>query len=138
NHAGEIEPLVKMVRPHAAIVTTVEPVHLEFFGTLDAIADAKAEIFSGLEPDGVAILNRDNSQFARLKAKAKAAGVSRIVTFGEARSAQARLLDIALHPAGSAVHARILDHKVTYKLGMPGRHMAVNSLAVLAAASLFE
>ena len=137
NHAGEIEPLVKLVRPHVAIVTTVEPVHLEFFGSLEAIADAKAEIFTGLEPGGVAILNRDNSQFTRLKKQAKEAGVSRIVSFGEARSAEARLLDAALHPAGSALHARILDHDVTYKLGMPGHHMALNSLAALSVASLF-
>ena len=82
NHAGEIETLVKMVRPHFAVITTVEPVHLEFFAGVEAIADAKAEIFSGLEPDGVAILNRDNSQFARLQKSAKKAGVSRIVSFG--------------------------------------------------------
>src|SRR5690606_19465630 len=79
NHAGEITPLVKMVRPHIAIVTTVEPVHLEFFGTIEASADAKAEIFLGLEPGGAVILNRDNGQFARLKKAAQAAGAARIV-----------------------------------------------------------
>jgi UDP-N-acetylmuramoyl-tripeptide--D-alanyl-D-alanine ligase len=136
NHAGEITPLVKMVRPHIAIVTTVEPVHLEFFGTIEAIADAKAEIFLGLEPGGAVILNRDNGQFARLKKAAQAAGAARIVAFGEAAKADACLIDLALHPAGAAVHAKILDHDVTYKLGLPGRHMAVNSLAVLAAVSL--
>jgi UDP-N-acetylmuramoyl-tripeptide--D-alanyl-D-alanine ligase len=136
NHAGEIETLVRMVRPHFAVITTVEPVHLEFFAGVEAIADAKAEIFSGLEPDGVAILNRDNSQFTRLQKSAKKAGVSRIVSFGADKKAEARLLDVALHPTCSAVHANILSHDVTYKLGMPGRHMAMNSLAVLAAASL--
>ncbi|MGM4892942.1 UDP-N-acetylmuramoylalanyl-D-glutamyl-2,6-diaminopimelate--D-alanyl-D-alanine ligase [Tardiphaga sp. 839_C3_N1_4] len=136
NHAGEIEALVKMVRPHYAVITTVEPVHLEFFAGVEAIADAKAEIFSGLEPDGVAILNRDNAQFARLQKSAKKAGVSRIVSFGADEKAEARLLDVSLHPTCSAVHANILGHDVTYKLGMPGRHMAMNSLAVLAAASL--
>lgn len=136
NHAGEIETLVKMVRPHFAVITTVEPVHLEFFAGVEAIADAKAEIFSGLEPDGVAILNRDNAQFARLQKSAKKAGVSRIVSFGADNKAEARLIDVALHPTCSAVHAKILGHDVTYKLGMPGRHMAMNSLAVLAAAEL--
>jgi UDP-N-acetylmuramoyl-tripeptide--D-alanyl-D-alanine ligase len=136
NHAGEIETLVKMVRPHYAVITTVEPVHLEFFAGVEAIADAKAEIFSGLEPDGVAILNRDNAQFARLQKSAKKAGVSRIVSFGADEKAEARLIDVALHPTCSAVHANILGHDVTYKLGMPGRHMAMNSLAVLAAAEL--
>lgn len=136
NHAGEIEPLVKLVRPHIAIITTIEPVHLEFFAGVEAIADAKAEIFTGLEPDGVAILNRDNPQFARLQHHAQTAGVSRIVSFGAAAEADARLLDVALHATCSAVHANILGHDVTYRLGMPGRHMAMNSLAVLAAASL--
>ncbi|HEY0911456.1 MAG TPA: UDP-N-acetylmuramoylalanyl-D-glutamyl-2,6-diaminopimelate--D-alanyl-D-alanine ligase, partial [Bradyrhizobium sp.] len=136
NHAGEIEPLVKMVRPHVAIITTVEPVHLEFFAGIEAIADAKAEIFAGLESGGTAVLNRDNSQFARLSRRAKKLGVSRIVSFGVHKKSEARLLDVSLHATCSAVHADILGQDVTYKLGMPGRHMAINSLAVLAAASL--
>jgi UDP-N-acetylmuramoyl-tripeptide--D-alanyl-D-alanine ligase len=136
NHAGEIVPLVGMVRPHIAVITTVEPVHLEFFAGIEAIADAKAEIFSGVEPGGAVVLNRDNSQFARLQRSAKKLGISRIVSFGVHTKSEARLLDVSLHSACSAVHARILGHEVTYKLGMPGRHMAMNSLAVLAAASL--
>jgi UDP-N-acetylmuramoyl-tripeptide--D-alanyl-D-alanine ligase len=136
NHAGEIEPLVKMVRPHVAVITTVEPVHLEFFSGIEAIADAKAEIFEGVEPGGAVVLNRDNSQFARLNRRAKKCGISRIISFGVNKSADARLIDISLHAACSAVHAEILGHEVTYKLGMPGRHMVMNSLAVLAAALL--
>jgi UDP-N-acetylmuramoyl-tripeptide--D-alanyl-D-alanine ligase len=136
NHAGEIEPLVRLVRPQVAIITTVEPVHLEFFAGIEAIADAKAEIFAGVEPGGAVVLNRDNSQFARLTRRAKKRGISRIVSFGANRKSDARLLDVSLHAACSAVHANILGHDVTYKLGMPGRHMAMNSLAVLAAASL--
>jgi UDP-N-acetylmuramoyl-tripeptide--D-alanyl-D-alanine ligase len=136
NHAGEIEQLVKMVRPQVAVVTTVEPVHLEFFAGIEAIADAKAEIFAGVEPGGAVVLNRDNAQFARLQAHAKKLGISRIVSFGADKESDARLLDVSLHADRSAVHANILGHDVTYKLGMPGRHMAMNSLAVLAAASL--
>ncbi len=136
NHAGEITPLVKMVRPHVAIITTVEPVHLEFFSGIEAIADAKAEIFEGVEAGGAVVLNHDNSQFARLSRRAKKLGISRIVSFGADKHAEARLLDISLHATCSAVHANILGHEVTYKLGMPGRHMAMNSLAVLAASSL--
>ena len=83
NHAGEIEPLTRLVRPHVAIITTVEPVHLEFFRSIEAIADAKAEIFSGLEPGGAAVINRDNPQFARLERAAQNAGVARVVSFGE-------------------------------------------------------
>jgi UDP-N-acetylmuramoyl-tripeptide--D-alanyl-D-alanine ligase len=136
NHAGEIEQLVKMVRPQVAVITTVEPVHLEFFAGIEAIADAKAEIFAGLEPGGVVVLNRDNSQFDRLQKQAGKLGISRIVSFGAEANSDARLLEVSLHAACSAVHANILGHDVTYKLGMPGRHMAMNSLAVLAAASL--
>jgi len=136
NHAGEIEPLAKMVRPHFAVITTVEPVHLEFFSGIEAIADAKAEIFAGVEPDGAAVLNRDNAQFARLTRRAQERGISRIVSFGSDAKADARLIDLSLHATCSAVRANIPGHDVTYKLGMPGRHMAMNSLAVLVAASL--
>ena len=136
NHAGEITPLTKLVRPHVAIITAVEPVHMEYFGSLEKIADAKAEIFSGLTPGGAAVLNRDNSQYARLEAGAKAAGVSRIVTFGEHTDADAKLLRVSLQIDSSTVEARILGENVTYKLGAPGRHVVLNSLAVLAAVAL--
>jgi UDP-N-acetylmuramoyl-tripeptide--D-alanyl-D-alanine ligase len=136
NHAGEITPLTRLVRPHVAIITAIEPVHLEYFGSLEKIADAKAEIFLGLEPAGIAVLNRDNGQFARLEAAAKAAGVSRIVCFGEHADAEVRLLRVSLQPDSSTVEARILGQNVTYKLGAPGRHLVSNSLAVLAAAAL--
>jgi UDP-N-acetylmuramoyl-tripeptide--D-alanyl-D-alanine ligase len=136
NHAGEIEPLARLVRPHVAIITTVEPVHLEFFGSVAAIADAKAEIFAGIEPGGAAVINRDNPQFARLARAARSAGVEHIVSFGEHAKAEARLLKCALHSDCSTVQARILGTDVTYKLGAPGRHFVVNSLAVLAAVSL--
>jgi UDP-N-acetylmuramoyl-tripeptide--D-alanyl-D-alanine ligase len=136
NHAGEIEPLTRLVRPHVAIITTVEPVHLEFFGSVEAIADAKAEIFAGIEPGGAAVINRDNPHFARLQRRAKSAGVARIVSFGEHAKADARLLKCALHAECSAVSARILGADVTYKLGAPGKHLVLNSLAVLAAVSL--
>jgi UDP-N-acetylmuramoyl-tripeptide--D-alanyl-D-alanine ligase len=136
NHAGEITPLTQLVRPHVAIVTTVEPVHLEYFGTLEKIADAKAEIFAGIEPGGAAIINRDNSQYDRLAAAAKATNVARIVSFGESLEADARLMRHALKSDSSCVHAHILGDDVTYKLGAPGRHLVMNSLAVLAAVSL--
>ncbi len=136
NHPGEIIPLVGMVRPHIAVVTTVEPVHLEFFASVEAIADAKAEIFTGVEPGGAAVLNADNPHFARLAKQATAAGVSRIVSFGTGEGADARLIDLSLHAESSAVHANVLGDDITYKIGMPGRHMAMNTLAVLAAASL--
>jgi UDP-N-acetylmuramoyl-tripeptide--D-alanyl-D-alanine ligase len=136
NHAGEITPLTRLVRPHVAIVTTVEPVHLEFFSSVAAIADAKAEIFLGLEPGGAALLNRDNPHYQRLKRRAAEAGTKRILSFGENARADARLVKCALQPAGSTVEASILGVPVAYKVGAPGKHLVMNSLAVLAAASL--
>ena len=136
NHAGEITPLTKLVRPHIAIVTGVEPVHLEYFGSLEKIADAKAEIFAGVEPGGAVVLNRDNRQYARLTAAAKAAHIERLVSFGEHADADARLLRLSLHADCSIVEAQILGQAVTYKLGAPGRHLVLNSLAVLGAVSL--
>jgi len=133
NHSGEIEPLSRLARPHVAIITTIAPVHLEFFGSLAKIADAKAEIFLGFAEGGAAVLNRDNSQFARLKRCAKEA---RVVSFGEHEKADARLLKCALHAECSTVQANILGTELTYKIGAPGRHLVHNSLAVLATAVL--
>ena len=90
----------------------------------------------GIEPGGAAVLNRDNGQYARLAAAAKAAGVARIVSFGEHAKADARLVRVSLQPETSTVEASILGQPVTYKLGAPGRHIALNSLSVLAAAVL--
>lgn len=136
NHAGEITPLTKLVRPSVAIITGIEPVHLEYFGSLEKIADAKAEIFAGVESGGAAVLNRDNAQYAGLAAAARAAQIGRVVSFGEHEESDARLLRVSLHTDRSTVDARILGQVVTYKLGAPGRHLVLNSLAVLAAASL--
>ena len=136
NHAGEIEPLSRLARPHVAIITAVEPVHLEFFRSVEDIADAKAEIFLGLEAGGAAVINRDNPHFARLQRHAQSRGVERIVSFGEHAKADARLLKSSLLPDCSTVQARILGAHVTYKVGAPGRHLVLNSLAVLAAAAI--
>jgi UDP-N-acetylmuramoyl-tripeptide--D-alanyl-D-alanine ligase len=136
NHAGEIEPLSRLARPHVAVITTIAPVHLEFFGSLAKIADAKAEIFLGLEPGGTAVLNRDNSRFTQLKRRARAADVARVVSFGEHKKADARLMKCALHAGCSTVQANILGTDLAYKIGAPGRHLVHNSLAVLATAML--
>lgn len=136
NHAGEIEPLVRLVRPAVAIITTIQPVHLENFPNIEAIADAKAEIFLGLESGGAAVLPRDNDHFDRLTRAARAAGAGRIIGFGEHADAEARLIDTALLPDSSTVRAKILGDDVAYKLGAPGRHLVLNSLAVLAAVKL--
>lgn len=133
NHPGEIRPLVKWVRPHVAIVTTVEPVHLAYFDSEAGIAEAKAEIFEGLEPDGTAVLNRDNKWFDLLSERARGHGAW-IVTFGESKKADVRLERASLHADASSVQVRLFGEPVTYRLGAPGRHLVQNSLAVLAAA----
>jgi len=130
----EIVPLAAMVRPHVAIVTTVEPVHLAQFHTQAGIADAKGEIFSGLEPGGVAIINADNPFAARLASHAGASRAGRIIRFGSDKAADIRLVHIQLDPDVSNVSAEVFGVPVTYRLGAPGRHLAMNSLAVLAAA----
>jgi UDP-N-acetylmuramoyl-tripeptide--D-alanyl-D-alanine ligase len=136
NHAGEIAPLSRLARPYIAVITTIAPVHLEFFGSLNKIADAKAEIFLGVQPGGVAVINRDIPQFAQLKRAANAAGVERVVSFGTHAQADAGLIKCSLHPRCSTVQANILGTELTYKIGAPGRHLVHNSLAVLAAAEL--
>lgn len=128
NHAGEITPLTKMVRPTIAIITTVAAVHLEFFPSVEAIADAKAEIFAGLEPGGTAILPADNPHFARLLAAAEAAG-ARILTFG-GEEADVRLVSFDAQ-TGRAM-AAVLGTQVAFTIH-GGAHIARNALAVLAA-----
>ena len=134
NHAGEILPLTAMVRPHVAIVTTVAPVHLEFFPSVEAIADAKAEIFTGLEPGGVAIINRDNPHYDRLDAAARRSPAGHVATFGAHPDADARLLDYVAAPTHATIRAAIVGQELSFRLGAPGRHLAENALAVLLAA----
>lgn len=136
NHPGEITPLVGMVRPHVALITTIAPAHLEHMGSLEAIADAKAEILSGVAHGGAAILPRDVSTYDRLRAAAKESPVSHVITFGEHQDADARLLGCTPHGDGSKVEADILGVRIAYALGAPGRHAALNSLASLLAARL--
>lgn len=133
NHTGEIAELVPLVRPHVAVVTTVEAVHLEFFASVEAIADAKAEIFLGLEPGGVAVLNRDNRHFNRLSAAARARGITDIRGFGSHIEADARLLDCACDPGRSHVFALFGDKALAYILGVAGVQWVMNSLGVLLA-----
>ena len=133
NHAGEITPLVAMAQPHIAIITRIAPVHLEHFASIEAIADAKAEIFSGLQRGGVAILNRDDAQFERLRDAAGAAGVRFVLSFGESAEADATLLSCDVDGETTRVQARVLGQDLTYTIGAPGRHIAMNSLAVLMA-----
>lgn len=134
SNPGEIAPLAAMVAPDVAIITTVQPVHLAAFPSVDAIADEKAAIFSGLRPGGIAIINADIPQTARLRAHAMASNAGRAITFGADDKADVRLLNCSLKADMSTVEASVLGQPVTYRLGSPGRHVVINSLAILAAA----
>ncbi|TGQ78234.1 MAG: UDP-N-acetylmuramoylalanyl-D-glutamyl-2,6-diaminopimelate--D-alanyl-D-alanine ligase [Mesorhizobium sp.] len=136
NHPGEIRPLVKMVRPHVAIVTMIAAAHLGFFRNLDEIARAKAEIFEGLEPEGAAVLNRDDARFKLLDKMAQAAGVEHVYGFGENARSTFKLVKCELHADHSDIAARISGHDMIARIGAPGRHMVQNVLAVLGAAHL--
>ncbi|MEM7441846.1 MAG: UDP-N-acetylmuramoylalanyl-D-glutamyl-2,6-diaminopimelate--D-alanyl-D-alanine ligase [Pseudomonadota bacterium] len=133
NHAGEISPLSHQVKPAVSIITTVAAAHLAAFSSVEEIADAKAEIFDGMDSRGVAILNGDNPQLARLVAHARTQGIGRIWTFGSDEQADARLVDCSLHPTASAVNAVIRGEPIQYSLSSPGGHWVMNSLAVLLA-----
>ncbi len=132
NHAGEIAPLTTLVRPHAAVVTTVEPVHLEYFPSVEAIAEAKAEIFHGLVPGGTAVLPHDNPHFALLRQRALAVG-AKIVSFGYAEGATVRGIQANMDARGTSVIAGVDSQRFAYRIGAPGEHYVKNSLAVLAA-----
>jgi UDP-N-acetylmuramoyl-tripeptide--D-alanyl-D-alanine ligase len=132
NHPGEIAGLGRLVRPHVAVITTVEPVHLGFFGSVEAIAEAKAEIYSGLESGGIAVLNRDNRHYARLAAAAVRAGAE-VIGFGADPEAAVRLTDFRLEPEGSRFSAECRGTMLRCRLPVAGRHWVSNALAVLGA-----
>ncbi|KQQ86007.1 UDP-N-acetylmuramoylalanyl-D-glutamyl-2,6-diaminopimelate--D-alanyl-D-alanine ligase [Aureimonas sp. Leaf324] len=136
NHPDEIRPLVKLVRPHVAVITLIAAAHLGFFKSLEHIAEAKAEIFEGVVPGGTAVLNADDPMTAYLIQAAQAAGVTRITTFGEEETADYRLAGFRPSASGSRIVARIDGTQVEVQLGSGGRHLVQNALAVLGAADL--
>ena len=132
NRAGEIAALTRLVRPHVALITTVASAHIEHLGSMEAIADAKAEIFEGLEPDGVAIVPEDTPYRDRL-VKAARRHADRIVTFGSGEADVTAVHAVRSDNGGSLVTARLLESDLTYTIAQRGEHWVSNSLAVLAA-----
>lgn len=133
NHAGEIAALTRQVRPNVALITTIAPAHIEMLGSEEAIADAKAEIFEGLEEGGTAVIPADSPHFLRLRDAALALG-AKVVSFGKAADADVRLLDaVPAIGGGSLVTIDMGDRRVCYTVAAPGEHQAINSLAVMAA-----
>jgi UDP-N-acetylmuramoyl-tripeptide--D-alanyl-D-alanine ligase len=138
NHFGELRALVSFVRPHVALVTTIAPAHLEFFGSCEAIADAKSEVFDGLMPGGAALIPSDSPYCERLAARAKQAGVSRILSFGEKKGSDARLIATGNAEEGMKVEAEILGRKVSFRIGAPGAHIASNAIGGLLAVAVLD
>ena len=136
NHAGEIRNLVSFVHPHVALITTIAPAHLEFFGSCEAIADAKSEIFEGLAPGGAALIPSDSPYAERLAARAAQIQVARVVRFGA--MGEAKLLSFAPDGDGMRVKADILGRAVDCFVGAPGEHIARNVVAALAAVALVD
>lgn len=133
NHAGEIAPLAAHVRPHVALITTIAPAHIENLGSIEAIADEKAQIFTGLVKGGVAVIPADSEHADRLIAHATACAAT-IVTFGRSADADVRLLDaIPAANGGSLITADLGDTRLCYTIAEPGEHWIINSLGVIAA-----
>ncbi|MGX0904260.1 UDP-N-acetylmuramoyl-tripeptide--D-alanyl-D-alanine ligase [Roseovarius sp. MBR-79] len=131
NHPGEIAPLSRMARPHIAVITTVAAAHLEAFESLEGIAREKAAIYEGLEPGGVALMNAD-IETAPILHESAARHAARVLGFGTARAAHHRLLSVGLHDGATVAQARAWRTPLLYKIGVTGRHFAMNGLAVLA------
>jgi UDP-N-acetylmuramoyl-tripeptide--D-alanyl-D-alanine ligase len=133
NHEGEIAPLAAHVRPDVTLITTIAPAHIENLGSLEAIADEKAQIFTGLVPGGTAIIPADSEWAERLIGHARACGAN-VVTFGRAKNADVRLLDaIPAAGGGALVTADLGDRRICYTIAEPGEHWIVNSLGVMVA-----
>ena len=132
NHAGEIRELVAQVRPRVALITAIAPAHIEMLGSMEAIADAKAEIFEGLEPDGVAILPNDTPHRDRLVKTARR-HADRIITFGGGDADVHAVHAVSAEGGGSLISAALLERELTFTISQRGEHWVSNALAVLAA-----
>jgi UDP-N-acetylmuramoyl-tripeptide--D-alanyl-D-alanine ligase len=132
NHRGEIAPLTRLARPHIAIITTVEPVHIAYLGSLGEIAEEKSDIFLGLEPGGVAVIKRDSPFFDTMRQRAEQQG-ARVMGFGLHPEADVRAVAVKLDADGSDVTVLANGQSFDYRLGVPGAHIVDNSLAVVSA-----
>ena len=133
NHAGELAALTRLVRPHVAIVTAIAPAHRQYFASDEAIADAKGEIFQGLEPGGTAIVPHDSPHRDRLVAAARPYA-ARIWTFGHGEGADIRARDsVSAQGRGTLVSASLPEAELTFTISQLGDHWVSNALAVIGA-----
>ena len=132
NNAGEIAALTRQVRPHVTLITAIAPAHIENLGSEEAIADAKAEIFQGLERDGVAIVPNDSAHRDRL-VRAARRHADRIITFGGGDADVHAIHAVTAEGGGSLISAALLERELTFTISQRGEHWVSNALAVLAA-----
>ncbi|MFL6759154.1 UDP-N-acetylmuramoyl-tripeptide--D-alanyl-D-alanine ligase [Sphingomonas sp.] len=132
NNPGEIAALARQVRPNVVLITAIAPAHIENLGTEEAIADAKAEIFEGLEPKGIAILPNDTPHRDRLL-KAARRRADRIITFGRGDADVHAVHAVNAEGGGSLISAALLERELTFTISQSGAHWVSNALAVLAA-----
>ncbi len=132
NHAGEISVLTRMVRPHVALITAIAPAHIEFFESgLAGIADAKGEIFEGLEPGGTAVIPFDTPYRDRLIGHARR-HTDTVVTFGLGEGADVRAREVIENADSSTLTAVLPGLELCFTVGQPGAHWVSNALGVLA------
>lgn len=132
NHAGELDPLSRLVQPHVALITTVAPAHVEFFDSVEDVAEAKAEIFQGVVSGGSAVLPRDNTYYDLLDTRAREAGIDRRVSFGGHPKSDVQLLSSVMDADGSDVMASLHGRRLSFRIGAPGHHWVINALGLLA------
>jgi len=132
NHEGELAALTRLVRPDVAIVTAIAPAHSAHFASEEAIADAKSEVFEGLEPGGIAIIPYDSPHRERL-IEGALPFASRILTFGTRKGADIRLQDVVPMETGTLVSLVLPDAELTFTIAPPGEHWVSNAMAVIAA-----
>ena len=132
NNKGEIAALARLVRPNVALITAIAPAHIENLGSEEAIADAKAEIFEGLEADGIAIVPNDTPHRDRL-VKAARRRADRIITFGSGDADVHAVHAVSADGGGSLISAALLERELTFTISQRGAHWVSNALAVLAA-----
>jgi UDP-N-acetylmuramoyl-tripeptide--D-alanyl-D-alanine ligase len=135
NHPGEIAPLARLARPHVAVITTIGKAHIGYLGSIEAIADEKASIMRGLEPNGIAVLPADSDQLPRLRAAVNGA---RVLTFGSNPTADVRLMHWEGDADGSLINVDVVGRTASLRLNAPGSHMAMNALATLAVVVALE
>jgi UDP-N-acetylmuramoyl-tripeptide--D-alanyl-D-alanine ligase len=132
NNRGEIAPLSRLAQPQIGIITSIGTAHIGLLGSQAAIAAEKGDIIAGIAPGGTAILPADSSFAAELVARARDAGLT-VLTHGEAAGADARLLSYQASPEGGMAEIALAGQHIALRLTTPGRHVALNACAVLAA-----